>query len=102
MQPTPNGLVPARPRPLDPADTATTIRNLNRFIDELMSLIADKNVRIHRLTSAAYQIDVHRESIVEMAQNLRIIPRWHWIRRNRIRRQLAQLAITIERRTHRG
>lgn len=85
--------------PLSPVSHAATIANLNHLVDELRSQISTKNLRIFQLTKAADQIDLHRDSVTEMEHYLRILPRWRWIRRNRIRYQLAVIAIAITKRS---
>lgn len=90
---------PGRPNPLD---LAASIRHLNQLVDELTSTLSERNIRISRLVGAHYEIDLHRESVLEMQCNLRTIPRWHWIRRNRIRHQLALIAISITARVTRS
>jgi hypothetical protein len=82
-------------------DPLAVIRDQNLQIEYLARQINTATAETLRIQDLADQLELHRESVTEMARNLRILPRWCWIRRNRIHRQLAQIAISIERNTTR-
>jgi hypothetical protein len=76
-------------------DPFAVIRDQTLQIEYLARQINTVNEELLKDRDLADRLELHRGSIDAMAFNLKLIPRWHFIRRSRIQRQLAGILIKM-------